>query len=139
MISRDLLETGSSFDQQFIPVMRTGDWQIAVLRQCAKVHPENTGQVERHNHTDEIFILTVGKASLIIADEKEDRFIPFVIAMEPNVVYKVKKSVWHHIILSDDAHVFIFEKADTSRENSEYKTLDKDIQEKIREMVKGFP
>ncbi len=136
MISRDLLETGSSFEQLFKPVLKTGEWQIAVLRQCAKVHPENIGQVERHNNTDEVFILTTGEANLIILDEKEGEKIPFVVLMDLNVAYNLKKSVWHHIVLSADAHVFIFEKADTSKENSDYKILDAEVQDKIREMVK---
>jgi len=136
MISQDLLETGSSFEQLFKPVLKTGEWQIAVLRQCAKVHPENIGQVERHNNTDEVFILTTGEANLIILDEKEGEKIPFVVLMDLNVAYNVKKSVWHHIVLSADAHVFIFEKADTSKENSDYKILDAEVQDKIREMVK---
>jgi len=136
MISQDLLETGSSFEQLFKPVLKTGEWQIAVLRQCAKVHPENIGQVERHNNTDEVFILTTGEANLIILDEKEGEKIPFVVLMDLNVAYNLKKSVWHHIVLSADAHVFIFEKADTSKENSDYKILDAEVQDKIREMVK---
>ena len=136
MISQDLLETGSSFEQLFKPVLITGEWQIAVLRQCEKVKPGNFQQVERHNNTDEVFILTTGEANLIILGEKEGEIIPFVVPMDLNVAYNVKKSVWHHIVLSADAHVFIFEKADTSKENSEYKILDADVQERIRGMVK---
>jgi ureidoglycolate hydrolase len=129
----DLVETGSSFEKQFTPVLKTGDWQVAMLRQCDKVRPDNIQQVERHNNTDEVFILTLGKANLIILEDKDTRLNPYVITMQLNIAYNVKKSVWHHIVLSEDAHVIIFEKADTSRENSEYKTLDADIQEVIRE------
>ena len=132
----DLIETGSSFEQQFTPVLETGDWQVAMLRQCNKVHPDNIQQVERHNNTDEVFILTHGKANLIILEDKDTLLNPHVIAMQLNVVYNVKKSVWHHVVLSEDAHVIIFEKADTSRENSEYKTLDADIREVIREKIR---
>ena len=138
MISQDLLETGSSFEQLFKPVLTTGEWQIAVLRQCEKVKPGNFQQVERHNNTDEVFILTTGEANLIILGEKEGEIIPFVVPMDLNVAYNVKKSVWHHIVLSADAHVFIFEKADTSKENSEYKIPDADVQEKIRKGLTVF-
>jgi hypothetical protein len=91
--------------------------------------------VERHNKTEEVFILTVGKADLIIIEEKDGRQIPHVIHMGLNVAYNVKQSVWHHVVLSADAHIFLFEKADTSRENSDYMTLDSDTQDKIREKI----
>lgn len=131
-----LVEIGSCFEQQFKPVIQTGEWRIAVLRQCDKVHPQCIQEVERHNNTDEVFILTMGKANLIIIEEKNNKPIPYVVPMELNVAYNVKRSVWHHVVLSSDAHVFLFEKADTSRENSEYKTLDAEIQESIREKVR---
>jgi hypothetical protein len=77
----------------------------------------------------------MGKACLIIIEEKVKPWIPYIIPMQHNVAYNVKRSVWHHVLLSADAHVIIFEKADTSKENSEYKILDADIQEKIRERI----
>jgi ureidoglycolate hydrolase len=135
ILSTDLVETGSCFEQMFKPVIVTGEWRVAVLRQCDKVYPHCIQEVERHNETDEVFILTVGKADLIIVEEKDGRQIPHVIPMGLNVAYNVKQSVWHHAVLSADAHIFLFEKADTSRENSDYMTLDPGIQDKIREKI----
>ena len=133
--SSDLVETGSCFEQKFMPVITTGEWRVAVLRQCGKVYPHCIQQVERHNETDEVFILTVGKADMIIVEEKNGQLIPFVNPMELNVAYNVKRSVWHHVVLSEDAHIFLFEKADTTTENSDYMTLDDGIQDKIREKI----
>jgi ureidoglycolate hydrolase len=132
ILSTDLVETGSCFEQMFKPVIVTGEWQVAVLRQCGKVYPHCIQEVERHNETDEVFILTMGKADLIIVDEKDGRQIPHVIPMGLNVAYNVKQSVWHHVVLTADAHIFLFEKANTTRENSDYMTLDSDTQDKIR-------
>jgi ureidoglycolate hydrolase len=133
--SSDLVETGSCFEQKFMPVITIGEWRVAVLRQCGKVYPQCIQQVERHNETDEVFILTVGKADLIIVAEKNGQFIPFVNPMELNVAYNVKRSVWHHVVLSEDAHIFLFEKADTTTENSDYMTLDAGIQDEIRGQI----
>jgi ureidoglycolate hydrolase len=132
MISAGLVEIGRCFEQQFKPVIVTGEWRVAVLRQCGKVYPHCIQEVERHNETDEVFILTVGKADLILLEERDGQQIPHVIAMELNVAYNVKQSVWHHVVLSADAHIFLFEKADTSTENSDYRTLDAGIQDQIR-------
>ena len=131
-ISSDLVETGSCFEQKFQPVIQTGEWRIAVLRQCAKVMPGDIQRVERHNETDEVFILTLGKADLIIIEESGNNKIPYVIPIQLNVAYNIKKSVWHHVNLSEDGHIFLFEKANTSTENSDYMMLDPEIQEEIR-------
>ena len=109
-LSSDLVETGSCFEQMFKPVIVTGEWRVAVLRQCDKVYPHCIQEVERHNETDEVFILTMGKADLIIVEEKDGQAIPHVIPMGLNVAYNVKQSVWHHAVLSEDAHIFLFEK-----------------------------
>src|SRR4030042_4853290 len=131
-ISSDLVETGSCFEQKFQPVIQTGEWRVAVLRQCAKVMPGDIQRIERHNETDEVFILTIGKADLIIVEEAGNKQHPHVIPMQLNVAYNIKKSVWHHVNLSEDGHIFLFEKANTSTENSDYKMLDPEIQEEIR-------
>jgi ureidoglycolate hydrolase len=135
IIPSELLETGSCFEQKFQPVMVTGDWQVAVLRQCEKVMPGNIRQIERHNNTEELFVLTLGKAFLIVVEETGEGHRPFVIRMQHNVVYNIKKSVWHHIVISDDAHVLIFEKADTSRENSDYTMLDDKARAIVRDQI----
>ncbi|MBN1415008.1 MAG: hypothetical protein JW973_07915 [Bacteroidales bacterium] len=137
-ISSALVETGSCFEQKFQPVIQTSGWRVAVLRQCANVMPGDIQRVERHNETDEVFILTLGKADLIIIEEKGNTFIPHVIPMKQNVAYNIKKSVWHHVNLSEDAHIFLFEKADTSTENSDYMTLSPEVQEAIMRMIKDL-
>lgn len=134
-ISSDLVETGSCFEQRFEPVIETGDWRIAVLRQCANVMPGDVQRVERHNETDEVFILTVGKADLIILEEIADKQKPHVIPMQQNVAYNVKRSVWHHVNLSEDGHIFLFEKANTSTGNSEYMLIAPEIQKEIRAKI----
>lgn len=43
--------------------------------------------------------------------------------MEPYKVYNVKKGLWHHIVVSEDASVLIVENCDTTDENSEKRKL----------------
>jgi hypothetical protein len=97
--------------------------------------PGDIQRVERHNETDEVFILTMGKADLIFIEEIADKQKPHVIPMQQNVAYNVKRSVWHHVNLSEDGHIFLFEKANTSTGNSNYMTLDTVIQDEIRTKI----
>ena len=53
------------------------------------------------------------KGNAVIYEEDE------VYTMEPNKVYNVKKGLWHHLVLSEDAEVLVVENSSTARENSE--------------------
>ncbi len=76
--------------------------------------------LERHNQTDEAFILVKGDATLYIAD-KDINVTEY--KMEQGALYNVPKGEWHHIVVSRDALVVVVENSDTSSENSDYLTL----------------
>ncbi len=76
--------------------------------------------LERHNKTEEAFILVKGEATLYIAD-KDIKVTEY--KMEQGAVYNVAKGEWHHIVVSRDALVVVVENSDTSSENSDYITL----------------
>ena len=44
-------------------------WRVAMKRYADSVKPENVRRVDRHNETNEVFILTAGKADLIALDD----------------------------------------------------------------------
>ena len=75
---------------------------------------ENFEKVERHNETDEVFVLLNGSATLIVGEELNR------IEMEPHKLYNVPAGVWHHIFTNEDTSVLIVENEDTSDDNSEY-------------------
>ena len=89
-------------------------WRVAYLNHAPHFTREGMKYVERHNETDEIFLLVEGEATLIIGlDRKEYK-------MELNKMYNVKRGAWHNILTSADAKIIIMENADTGKENSEY-------------------
>jgi hypothetical protein len=122
-----LAEIGESFEQKFTPVLSFNGWRIAMLRHSEATDFNFFHQVERHNQTNEVFILTNGNADLVLCENGEIPGKYFVIKMKLNVAYNILRSVWHHVVMSDDAHIIIFEKSDTSRENSNYYELDKEL------------
>ena len=94
------------------PAVRFEAWRAAYLRYADCY--DNITQLERHNLTDEVFMLLEGEATLIIG--KEMREVP----MEKHKIYNVKKGIYHNIRVSRDAKVFIVENDNTARENSDY-------------------
>ena len=122
-VPHHLIETGESFEQKFTPVLSFEGWRVAMLRHSEATNSNFFHQVERHNQTNEVFILTNGKADLIICENGEIPGQTYIFPMKPNVAYNICQSVWHHVITSSDAHIIIFERSDTSRENSNYYEL----------------
>jgi hypothetical protein len=129
LIPSHLLEIGESFEQKFKPVLNLDGWRVAMLRYSDATDVAKFHQVERHNQTHEIFILTAGRADLVICENGDIPGKAYIIPMKLNVAYNILPAVWHHVVLSEDAHVIIFEKSDTSRENSNYYQMDKSLKE----------
>jgi hypothetical protein len=138
LIPLNLVEIGESLEQKFKPVLVFDGWRVAMLRHSEATAKDNFHQVERHNETFEVFILTQGSAELIIFENGDVPEKFHILPMKRNVAYNILPSVWHHIVVSTDAHVVIFEKSDTSRENSNYFQLDKKNQENIKGKLSNF-
>ena len=133
----DLVQVGASFAQTYAPVLEFEGWRVAMLRYNEAVAPTNLTRVERHRNTNEVFILTAGAADLIILDrsgEDDDQGVPircFVEHMRPSVAYNVGQSVWHHVVMTPDAHIVLIEKADTSLATSNYWDLPAELARQI--------
>jgi len=113
----DGLEIFDYTDAGYARVMEFGAWTVALMNysenrdMCHREHP----RIERHNETDEVFVLLEGEALMIIGEEKREY------VMEKNKVYNVRAGVWHATLLSKDAKLLIVENSDTSGANSEVK------------------
>ena len=101
--------TGSDFKA----VMQSGSWKIGLLRYSGRFSKHQV--MERHNQTDEAFVLLDGEATLFVED--------VVTEMKKCKVYNVKQGEWHHIVVSSDATVLVVENSDTSAENTDKKEI----------------
>jgi mannose-6-phosphate isomerase-like protein (cupin superfamily) len=79
----------------------------------------NVGRVERHNKTDEVFVLTHGRGVLFVDDDEAIR----VFDMELGVVYNVTCGTWHSVIGTRESSWLIVESNDTSQENTDFREL----------------
>ncbi len=122
-----LVEVGESFEQKYKPVLDFHGWRVAMLRHFDATAPENLHQVERHRKTNEVFILTAGEADLIVFDGDAQPTRSYVFPMVHNVAYNIQQAVWHHVLMSPDAHIILVERTDTSVENSDYAELSPNV------------
>ena len=98
-------------------LVNNAKWTLASLNWAPRFDESNVCELERHNLTDETFVLLNGKATLLVG-EKADR-----VEMEPLKYYNVRAGIWHHIVVSEDARVLVAENANTSKDNTEYLSL----------------
>ena len=110
----DILEySGDGYSR----VVSGSKWTVASLNYAPRFDERNIVDLERHNVTDETFVLLSGSATLIVGEDAKR------IQMEPLKIYNVRAGAWHNIFVSPDARVLVVENADTSKDNTEYLDL----------------
>ena len=115
------------------PLIDYGSWRVAILRYIDELIPDRIERVERHNETDEVFVLLAGRAIWFIGegDSGLTELTPRV--LEPGKLYNVKCSTWHNVVLSKDASVLLVENCNTGIENSDYAALNSHLRRIIVE------
>ncbi len=101
------------------PFVSYRDWLVALMNWEARFDPAHVGRVERHNQTDEIFVLTHGQGVLFMATDDDVQAID----MQPGVIYNVTSGTWHSVIGTRESSWLIVESNDTSAENTDHRSL----------------
>lgn len=117
-IEQKLLDIKTYSEEGYRPVIDYDSWRVAVLNYCDELLPENITKFQRHDETDEVFVLLKGSCILFIGEGDEEITEIHAQSMEPLKLYNVKKSVWHSHSLSQEAMVLIVENRDTTDANS---------------------
>ena len=92
--------------------------------------------LERHNQTDELFVLLRGRCVLAFAKETSAGLEFGAIEMEPMHVYNIPRSMWHNTVTQKDTKLILVEDSSTSMENSEIRPLDPAQVSQLRTLVK---
>jgi WxcM-like, C-terminal. len=115
----------------YAPQIDFESWRIAVLNYCQDVRPENIRQMQRHDQSDEVFVLLRGHCTLIIGRGENSVEELYFEALQPYKMYNVKRGVWHNHVLGPDASVLIVENQNTSDYNSPQIPLNQSQQNEI--------
>ncbi len=137
-IPKDLLEVGQFFDDGYKPVLDFHGWRVAMLRYCDSVDAKHLQRVERHRNTNEVFILTAGETDLILCDARDIPQNAYVLPMRHNVAYNIPAYGWHHVSMSKDSHIILFERTETGIETSDYATLSPEQLDTIHKHLRTF-
>jgi len=123
-----LIEVSSCLVYDYSPLVDSGQWCVAAICASERNSADAIGQMERHNETDEVFVLMSGKSVLFVAAGQCGGGIGRInsVEMEPLRVYNVKRGVWHACALAPGSVVLVVESSGTGRSNSHYAQLTTD-------------
>lgn len=117
-IPETLLEIRQYLGEGYQPLIDFSAWRVAILRAIDELLPERLTHMQRHDETDEVFVLLAGRCILYLGEGSDRVDAIRAIDMEPLTLYNVKRSAWHTHTLSKDATVLVVENCDTTDANS---------------------
>jgi len=119
-IDPSLLEIHTHEGPGFRPLVNFGSWRVAVLNYIDHLEPQNLKDMQRHDETDEVFVLLDGRCILFLGDGGETAGTLHAVDLVPRTLYNVKQGTWHTHTLSEDASVLVVETRETTLENSPF-------------------
>ncbi|MBP5288404.1 MAG: hypothetical protein J6Z79_00840 [Clostridia bacterium] len=128
-MNSDYLEITEHKEPGFKPLVIYEGWRAAILNDDpSKYRRDTMAQFERHNLTDEVFVLLSGHCTLLIGDGKGDDSIGNVtpVPMEPQKLYNVRRGVWHNLLGEEGMVLFVVENSNTSRQTSDFIPIKRD-------------
>lgn len=114
-IPASLLETQEYTGPGYRPLVDFGAWRVALLNADSL---EQVVEFQRHNETDEVFVLLQGRCLLFLGEGGEQITQIYAQEMQPSRIYNVRRGAWHAHCLSPDAKVLIVENSNTIPANS---------------------
>jgi hypothetical protein len=117
-IPTSLLEIHETLKPGFQPLIDSDCWRIAFLMFAPDVTPRHIVEFQRHNESDEVFVLLSGRCILFLGEGDDSVAQIFAQNLELFKLYKVQRRVWHMHALSADAKMLIVENRNTSHLNS---------------------
>lgn len=116
----DALEIYDWKEEGYQPLVFSQGWQVALLNWEPLFDRANLTEIERHNHSDEVFVLLRGKAVLFTrADNGDLRAVEMV----PGTVYNVPRGIWHNLVATRDVTFIIVENCNTHLHDTEIRPI----------------
>ncbi|MCL2789544.1 MAG: hypothetical protein FWD79_02755 [Desulfobulbus sp.] len=119
----ELLAIEEHTGEGYKPLVDFGGWRVAILNYSAELLPEHLDRMQRHNETDEVFVLLAGRCILFVGEGQGAVTRIHAENLRPGRVYNVRQAVWHTHTLSPDAKVLVVENRETTYDNSPFAPL----------------
>lgn len=119
-LGENLIEVREHSGAGYNPLVDYERWRVALLNFSPDLSSGRLAAMQRHDETDEVFVLLRGRCVLFIGEGDQTIDGIHAVPLQPLKIYNVKKAVWHTHALSPDAMVLIVENRDTTYGNSPF-------------------
>lgn len=116
----------------FMPLIVYGEWLVALMNWEQRFDIGAVGKIERHNETDEVFVLIDGRSVLYVVEVPSIKLVD----MEPSVLYNVPAGTWHNVVGTRETKWLIVENNNTSYNNTEFRQLNA---KELDDLIAQFP
>ena len=116
-------------------VYENSKWTVGIKNYKPANDIANINCIERHNQTDELFVLLSGSCVLVYATQENGKFIFNALKMEQSKVYSIPQSLWHNTITQSDTKMILIEDSSTGMSNSDVMNLTNDLVEDLKAAV----
>ena len=127
----EYIELSSYEEVGYKPVIDYMEWRVAILNYIDELEVQNIETMQKHNETDEVFVLLKGNCKLFTGGNGDTIGEIDAIQMEPLKLYNVKRGVWHTHTLDFEGSVLIVENRNTCDDNSPKLLLSMEQKEKL--------
>jgi len=122
-------------NEGLIRVFENEKWMVGIKNWKSANDITNINCLERHNKTDELFVLLAGKCVLLFANEVEGELVIETVDMEPMMVYNIPSTLWHNTVTMKETKLILVEDSATDMENSDVVMLSEPQIAKVKELV----
>lgn len=116
-------------------VFENEKWMVGVKNWKPANDISGIDSLERHNQTDELFVLLSGSCTLLYANEMNGALVIEAEKMQPMKVYNIPRSLWHNTVTTKDVKLILIEDSSTGMENSDVLTLSEEQISRARSLV----
>ena len=130
----DTLEVSSFNGEGYLPLIDFESWRVAELRYIDELEPDRIDNMQKHNETDEIFVVLEGDFTLFLGGNGDESGEIEAIKLEPLKLYNVKKGTFHTHTPEKNCTCLIVENKNTTDDNSPKIKITKEQSNKIVEL-----
>lgn len=117
-MKQEMIAVSSYEGEGYVPMIDFESWRVAILNYCEELEVQNLKTMQKHDESDEVFVLLSGNCTLFTGGNGEQIGEIHMISMVPKKLYNVKKGVFHTHTLDRAGSVLIVENQNTCDENS---------------------
>lgn len=117
-------------------VYENAKWTVGVKNWKPANDITNVNCLERHNLTDELFVLLEGSCTLLFANERGSGLEIEAVKMEKGRVYNIPQSLWHNTVTEKSTKLILIEDSNTSNSNSDVIALNAEQIAKVQALAR---